>query len=70
MSKIIEIYKFSKHSVSTGKIVSVSDPRSWWAEISNQTFEIFMRYTSFIYICDLYKENFMFRKNHLASAGI
>ena len=63
MSKIIEIYKFSKHSVSTGKLVSVSDPRSWWAEISNQTFEIFM-------ICDLYKENFMFRKNHLASAGI
>ena len=41
MSKIIEIYKFSKHSVSTGKLVSVSDPRSWWAEISNQTFEIF-----------------------------
>ena len=70
MSKIIEIYKFSKHFVSTGKIVYVSAPALDGLKFQIKLSRFFMRYTSFTYICDFYKENFMFRKNHLASAGI
>ena len=72
MNKFIKIYNLSKDSVSTGKILSVSDPRSGLRlKFSNQTFENFStRYTLiYIYSINVYKL-LIFKKNNLATAQI